>query len=373
MKNSRDKRSALEGRRKLAASLVLCVVTILLLCACYFGWQAWHYPDRPGPQDGPEQEVKVSIGKGLSLSQIVEILAGKHLITHPQWFRFYASEKGEASKIKAGEYSLSAKMTPREILDRLQKGPIIVEKAVVFPEGLQMLDIASKLGEEGICPKEEAERLMRDQQFIESLDIKSDTLEGYLYPDKYQFRMGTDCKIPLTRMVKQGRKVFSDLKTQYFEGLRILNRQYKFNDRDIIIMASLVEKETAQKEERPRIAGVFLNRLRLPTFVPHRLETDPTIVYGCTVPLQKSEACKKFDGRIHRLQLQDAENPYNTYQHDGLPPGPIANPGRAALLAVFNPENTPYLYFVSKNDGTHQFSVTLEEHQAAVNKYQKHK
>ncbi len=365
--------SSLERRRKLAALLVMSMVAALISIGAYFGWQIWNYPTTPGPKEGPQQEIKVSIGRGFSLAQIVEMLANKRLIHHPQWFRFYASEKGEASKIKAGEYSLSAKMTPRQILDRLRQGPIVQEKGVVFPEGIHMLEVARRLGEEGICPQDEAERLMRDQQFIESLDIKSDTLEGYLYPDKYQFRMGTDCKIPIARMVKQGRKVLSELKTQYFAGLRILNRQYKFNDRDIIIMASLVEKETAQKEERPKIASVFLNRLRLPSFTPHRLETDPTIIYGCTIPQEKSAACQKFEGRIRKIHLTDPANPYNTYQHEGLPPGPIANPGRAALQAVLNPDTTPYLYFVSKNDGTHQFSVTLEEHQAAVNKYQRHK
>ena len=131
-------------------------------------------------------------------------------------------------------------------------------------------------------------------------------------------------------------------------------------------MASLVEKETAQPAERPRIAGVFLNRLKLPTFVPHRLETDPTIVYGCTVPVKKSAACKKFEGRIRKMHLTDEDNPYNTYTHEGLPPGPISNPGRAALEAVLKPDATPYLYFVSKNDGTHYFSKTRAEHEAAV-------
>jgi hypothetical protein len=132
-------------------------------------------------------------------------------------------------------------------------------------------------------------------------------------------------------------RVLGELKSQYFEGLRVLNRQYKFGDREIIIMASLVEKETARPEERPRIAGVFLNRLRLPTFKPHRLETDPTIIYGCTVPVEKSEACKQFQGRIRRIHLQDVDNPYNTYTHEGLPPAPISNPGRAALAAVLAP------------------------------------
>ena len=114
---------------------------------------------------------------------------------------------------------------------------------------------------------------------------------------------------------------------------------------------------------------MFLNRLRFTSFKPKLLQTDPTIIYGCTVPEQKSAACESFEGRIRRVHLRDPDNPYNTYTHEGLPPGPIANPGRAALEAVLRPEKTRYLYFVSRNDGTHQFSKTVEEHERAVDKY----
>jgi UPF0755 protein len=134
-------------------------------------------------------------------------------------------------------------------------------------------------------------------------------------------------------------------------------------------MASIVEKETGQPVERPRIASVFLNRLRFGSFQPKLLQTDPTIIYGCTVPTEKSAACEQFEGRIRRIHLQDQDNVYNTYTHEGLPPGPISNPGRAALEAVLAPEKSRYLYFVARNDGTHQFSKTRKEHEAAVDKY----
>ena len=264
-------------------------------------------------------------------------------------------------------------MTPHQVLDNLLNGARELEVPVTIPEGKNLLEVAQLLDEAGICKKEEAERLLRDPAYALSLGVAAPSLEGYLYPDTYKFPPGSNCAKVLPQLVKRSQRVLGELKGQFFEGLRILNKQYNFNDREIVTMASLVEKETARQEERPRIAGVFLNRLRLPSFRPHKLETDPTIIYGCTVPLEKSEACKKFEGRIRRIHLDDKDNLYNTYTHEGLPPGPICNPGKAALRAVLAPDSTPYLYFVSRNDGTHQFSATLEEHQAAVNRYQKHK
>jgi len=249
----------------------------------------------------------------------------------------------------------------------------VEEAAVTIPEGKNLLQVADLLAAAGICPAEESVKLMRDPGFAHSLGVPvaNLTVEGYLYPDTYRFRPATPAAKVLTAMVHHGQEALVQLKKAHPDGVAMLKRLYGFEDREIVLMASLVEKETAQTKERPRIAGVFLNRLRLPTFVPHLLQTDPTIVYGCTVPLHKSAACQKFEGRIRRAQLDDKDNPYNTYTHEGLPPGPISNPGQAALEAVLQPDDTPYLYFVSKNDGTHYFSKTVAEHEAAVNKYQR--
>jgi UPF0755 protein len=234
-----------------------------------------------------------------------------------------------------------------------------------------MLQVAELLEGAGVCHGDEAIKVMRDAVFARQLGVPNATLEGYLYPDTYRFRPGSSAQKVLAAMVKHAEEVLKQLGKQHADGVAMLKKEYNFGPREIVLMASLVEKETAQPAERPRIAGVFLNRLKLPTFVPHRLETDPTIVYGCTVPAKKSAACRQFEGRIRKMHLNDKDNPYNTYTHEGLPPGPIANPGRAALEAVLKPDMTPYLYFVSKNDGTHYFSKTRAEHEAAVNKYQR--
>jgi UPF0755 protein len=298
-------------------------------------------------------------------------LAAQGLIDHPSWFRFYANERGLAQKIRAGQYTLSTAMSPRQLLDRLVEGVPVEEITVTIPEGKNLLQIADILDQAGICPRDELLKLMRDPGFVRSLNLPDLSLEGYLFPDTYRLRPGAPAAKVLGQLTKHAQEVLAQLKVAHPTGVDQLKRHYNFADREIVLMASLVEKETARSEERPRIAGVFLNRLRLPTFVPHLLQTDPTIIYGCTVPLKRSLACKKFEGRIRRIHLEDKDNPYNTYTHEGLPPGPICNPGRAALEAVLQPDDTPYLYFVSKNDGTHYFSKTRAEHEAAVQKYQK--
>jgi UPF0755 protein len=357
--------------QKTAAKVVALTVLAFVAVAGAIAWEVLTYPD--SHVSGAAHEAKLTVDKGMTLGEISKRLADRGLIDHPSWFRFYANERGMAQKIRAGQYTLSSKMSPKELLARLVEGVPVEEVAVTVPEGKNMVQVAEILESAGVCAGDEAARLMRDAAFVHSLGVPNATLEGYLYPDTYRFRAGTAASKVLGQMVKHGQEVLAALEKQHPEGVAMLKAKYGFGDREIVLMASLVEKETAQPAERPRIAGVFLNRLRLPTFVPHRLETDPTIVYGCTVPAKKSAACKKFEGRIRKMHLTDVDNPYNTYTHEGLPPGPISNPGRAALEAVLKPDATPYLYFVSKNDGTHYFSKTRAEHEAAVNKYQRGK
>lgn len=356
---------------KQAAGIVGLSAFLFLAGVGAIAWQAWRYPHRPSA--GGVHEAKIVIERGAALHEIARRLHERGIVDHPAWFRFYANERGLASKIRAGQYSLSSKMTPAEVLDKLVEGVPIEEASVTIPEGKNLVQVAALFDESGICASAELERVARDPQVAQKLGVPGPTLEGYLYPDTYRFRRGTPALQVAKALVKHARDVFSSIKTSHKSGAATLERVYHFGEREIVLMASLVEKETAQPEERPRIAGVFLNRLRLPTFVPHLLQTDPTIVYGCTVPTKKSVACQKFEGRIRRMHLDDVDNPYNTYTHEGLPPGPISNPGRAALEAVLAPDATPYLYFVSKNDGTHYFSKTAKEHEAAVDRYQRHR
>jgi UPF0755 protein len=231
--------------------------------------------------------------------------------------------------------------------------------------------VAEILAAAGFGTARELERLMRTRSFIEEVGVEARTLEGYLYPDTYKFRVGAGPKDVLRHLVKRHHHVMEQLKKKYPNGVLRLKHTYHFGDREIIILASIVEKETSVGKERPLVASVYLNRLRFPWFKPKRLEADPTIIYGCVVPKKKSAACRKFRGRIRYIHLRDPYNPYNTYKREGLPPGPICNPGRAALAAVLRPAKSKYLYFVAKNDGTHKFSESYKEHERAVWIYQK--
>jgi UPF0755 protein len=363
---AKNQRSA----QRWAALVVGTTMLVLLVGLLVAGRSVWQYPDRPH-RPGDRRTVSVVIARGMSSGTIARILAEKDLLDHPAWFRWYANERGDAQRIRAGKYTLSASMTPRQLLATLLAGAPEEEVTVTIPEGKNMLEVAALLEEAGVCSRSEAEKAMRDPQLLMQLAVPGETVEGYLFPDTYQFKPGTPVAKVLGRLVKRSREVYAALKAQHAAGVAALAKLYGFDDAQIVIMASLVEKETGRGEERPRIAGVFLNRLRLPTFKPHLLQTDPTIIYGCTVPREKSTACASFAGRIRRIHLDDPDNPYNTYTHEGLPPGPICNPGRAALEAVMASEQNQYLYFVSKHDGSHYFSKTRAEHEAAVDKYQR--
>jgi len=227
--------------------------------------------------------------------------------------------------------------------------------------------------ESGIAKASELEKVGRDPAWLKQEGIDGETVEGYLFPDTYEFRVNEKPAVVLQRLITRHQEVWNDLLAKHPRDAAKLKDKLGWSDRELLIMASIVEKEAVEPAERPRIAQVFINRLTLPSFTPKRLETDPTIRYGCIVPVQKSTPCQQWDkrDRLHRAQLDDKANPYNTYQHEGLPPGPISNPGRRSIEAVISPDGTDYLYFVAKNEREHVFSKTFDEHKRNVDKYMK--
>jgi UPF0755 protein len=354
---------------KLALWVFAITILLVAITGGLFGALAYRYPDTP--QGEGQNPVPVVIARGASLTAVVSALEHAGVVKRPLWFRLYANQRGVAGKIKAGRYTFTPAMSPRQVVDQLVAGARDEEVSVTVPEGRNVLEVAQLLGDAGVCQAADAAHAARDAKFAQELGVPGNSLEGYLFPDTYKFRPHTPARKALSAMVRHAKQVYGELARTHEAGLGQLAGTYKFGDREVVILASIVEKETGAQAERPRIAAVFLNRLRLPTFQPKLLQTDPTIVYGCTVPDKKSAACKKFTGRIRRAQLDDKDNPYSTYAHEGLPPGPISNPGRASLEAVMSPEQNQYLYFVSKNDGSHVFSRTREEHEANVNRYQR--
>jgi UPF0755 protein len=353
-------------RRAFVIFLVTGVVLAITVVLLYR--YAVRYPDRPLGSSG--KPVKVTIPHNTNFTRVVEILQERKLVDGPAAFRIFANYKGLASKVRAGTYTFKPDVTPRELLDILVHGVPAPTVKVVIPEGKNMLEVADLLAEARIAPRDRLVEQMYNKRFLHRIGVRADTIEGYLFPDTYKLKAFTPAQEVLEKLVRRHKSVYVRLRAKHKSGLAWLRKKLRWGHHEIVTLASIVEKETGQAHERPLIAGVFLNRLTR-HFPSRLLQTDPTIIYGCTVPEEKSAACKKFKDRIRRIHLNDAENPYNTYQHKGLPPGPIANPGRAALEAILHPRKSRYLYFVSKNDGTHHFSATRAEHERAVDRYQR--
>lgn len=353
--------------------VALAVVVISLVVGLYWLRSQYDYllgyPDRPGV--GSSEKIELEVAKGASFPQVLTQLTASGVVPADEalYFKMFVLHRGAAGKITAGRHVFRGDMTPEEILAELVRAQPAEEVRVTIPEGRNVLEVAEILAAAGYGDKDALLAKMRDPELLKKLGIEGETLEGYLYPDTYKFPTRATPEQLFTRMVEQHKKVYEGVRRSHREAAEELKKTLGWGDREIVIMASLVEKETAAKHERPLIAGVFLNRLRFQSFQPKRLETDPTIIYGCTVPAKKSAACEQFEGRIRRIHLRDPDNPYNTYTHEGLPPGPITNPGKSALEAVFAPKKSRFLYFVSRNDKTHQFSKTIAEHEAAVEKY----
>lgn len=356
---------------RVALAIVLGTLVVLGIVVAVVVDQALDYPYEK--QEGEGVEVAVVIEGGMAFSQIAARLEERGVVDDARWFRLYAMHRGATNKVRAGEYVLRDDMAPVEVLDTLLEGVEEETVAVTIPEGLHMLEVFAILEEAGVADADELEALGRDAEFLARHGISGHTVEGYLFPETYRFQAPTPPEVVLDILIKQHRIVWDQVRREHVDSIEKLRKKLGWSDHEFLIMASIVEKESVVDEERPRIAQVFMNRLLSPNFVPHQLDTDPTIRYGCMVPLEKSEACKAWDPtqRLRRAQLDDKDNPYNTYQHEGLPPGPIGNPGRASLEAVANPDGSNYFYFVSRNDGTHVFSRTFAEHDRAVDRYQR--
>ena len=272
------------------------------------------------------------------------------LVRNPLVFRALVLARGVSGSLKAGEYSLEGPLTLDQIVSLLARGEV-VRREVTIPEGKSLEDMAAIVAAHGL-DAEEFKRAARDPTLIRELDPTAADLEGYLFPDTYEIPGSANPSAALvTRMVQRFReRMVPALPRLAREGLTL---------REAVTLASLVELETARGEERPRIAAVFRNRLRRKML----LQTDPTVIYALR---QKGT----WDGNIRKKDL-DIDSPYNTYRFPGLPPGPIASPGIEALRAVIDPADVKDLYFVSRNDGSHQFSETLTEHNRAVDRYQR--
>ncbi len=326
------------------------LLLVLLLLAggtlCYAAWYFHGWLERPVRAE--KVPVVVVVPQGATFRQVVDRLAAAGVVTEPLLMRGWARYTAADRAVRSGEFLFDAALTPPQVLEKL-RGSESFARRVTIPEGLSARQIRELFEAVGLGGRDVYECVMGDPALLAEYALPSTGIEGYLFPDTYDFEPGTPPRLVVRRMLDRFRRV----STQLFAKRAAAG----MSEAEMVILASVVEKETGADGERGRVAGVFHNRMRKGML----LQTDPTVIYGRDGEWRKP---------ITRSDLKNP-HPYNTYVHAGLPPGPIANPGRAALDAAVDPQNTDALFFVSRNDGTHVFSRTLGEHNRAVRKYQR--
>jgi UPF0755 protein len=323
------------------------------LISCFWGLLAlvWiivgllYFQASRSMSDDTELQV-FEIVPGMTLKKVSLKLSRQNLIRSASAFQAIALIQGKQKLIMVGEYNISPSMLPADILQRINSGKTVLHP-VTIPEGYRITEIADLLNKQNLADKEIFLQQTKNIELVTG--VSADSLEGYLFPETYHFGKFT-AEATIVKMMVETFKERA-LKQEFIKRAREMGFSYH----EIITLASLIEKETGKDSERKQISYVFHNRLKKNM----RLQTDPTVIY----------AIENFDGNIRKRDLK-IDSPYNTYRHKGLPPGPIASPGLKSIVAALYPAKTVNLYFVSRQDGSHQFSATLNEHNRAVQKYQ---
>jgi UPF0755 protein len=331
--------------------LLLAMVTLAIVAGVAAAGGAWWVRQQlETPFQGFEGDERfVEIPMGASTAAIGRRLADAGVVRDEWIFRAAVWWTGRARSLQAGEYRFEGSATPVEVVARIADGRVF-GRPVTFPEGLTLAEMAGIFEMRGFGPAKAFLTAARSPAPVADLDAAARDLEGYLFPSTYTLSRTDTAEDLVGMMVAQFRSVWEQVtKDRDLNGMRV---------REVMALASLVEKETAAPDERPMVSAVYRNRLdrRMP------LQADPTVVYALS-------RAGRYNGNIRKVDL-DIDSPYNTYKYPGLPPGPIAAPGRAAIEAALAPADVPYLYFVSRNNGTHVFAETLTEHNANVQKYQ---
>ena len=324
------------------------LLLLLLVCAAG-GWWLYTGVDRPFKgYDAEEQFVEIPQGAG-SVA-IAKRLSDAGIVKDVNGFRLALWVTRTGRRLQAGEYRFDRPMSPRQVADKIARGDVYVHP-ITFPEGLTIKQMAGLYESKGLGEAKAFISAASRGELVHDIDPSARDLEGYLFPDTYALPRRATAEQLIDRMVAGFTKALTPdiVATAAARGLSV---------RQLVTLASIVETDTGAKEERPLVAAVYSNRLR----IGMGLQCDPTVIYAL-------ERAGRYDGNLRREDLQ-FDSPYNTYRYAGLPPGPIASPGRASLQAAASPANVDYIYFVSKNDGTHAFAATLDEHNRNVQEYQ---
>lgn len=321
---------------RVAAALSAVVAAFALIFLCFANLS-------PGNGSKP---LLFELKSGCSLRKTAADLKSRGLISSAGLFVLYARLTGEGGKLQAGTYRLDNGMSPRAILHKMATGDVY-RLLFAVPEGYSIYQVAELLEQKGLLGKNNFLSACFDRPFLTQIGIHGGSAEGYLFPGTYNLVGKTNGREVVAEMVEQFRRMQAP---RFDERVKDSGMSW----REVLTMASMIEKEAVTPAERPLIASVFHNRIKKGM----RLQSDPTAIYGI----------RAFAGKVTKEDIL-RRTPYNTYCIDGLPPGPIGNPSPEAIQAALNPARTPYLYFVAKNDGSHQFSVTLEDHNAAVRRF----
>jgi UPF0755 protein len=325
------------------------LLAVLLISAIGVAWVRWTVAH---PIAHPSADQIVTIDPGSGTAATIARLGEAGIVRHPLALRLYMTVTGRTSRLRAGDYKFASPISPLQAIDKIRRGDVYYQK-VTIPEGFNTFEIADLLAARtGKATRDEFLALMADPAPIQDIAPSATSLEGYLFPDTYNYTTRTTAEELVKAMIRRFDEVFSQAWIERADQLNMsVNR--------IVTLASIIEKEAKAPDDRPLIASALTNRLR----VGMPLAADPTFIYA-------AELANDYDGNPNQPRHRRRNSPYNTYIHAGLPPGPIASPGRASLEAALYPANTDYLYYVlATADGHHKFSRTSAEHQAAVEQY----
>jgi UPF0755 protein len=322
------------------------------------------YPSTQGPGGG--RSVDFVVVARPRPTDLANALASVGVIDHPRLFAAWVWVSGGTSDIVPGLHLLTDDASPRAIMARLERRGFTGSTRVTFPEGYTRFDIARRLQEKHVVTLRSFLDATTDADLLRELGIDGDSAEGFLFPATYDVAFDSDPKDVVRRMKHEFDRRWDIASRARSASLTDVMTSAHFTVRDVVTLASMVEKEAVADEERPIIASVFLNRLRDPSFHPKHLECDPTASYGCLVEPEKAASCAAFSGKATAAIEHDPDNPYSTYTHEGMPPGPIANPGAKSIDAAMAPAMTRFFFFVARGEGRHTFSETYEAHVTAV-------
>lgn len=332
--------------------IILALVALLFLTIVVLGGVAWWQAKKflHATPETPGREVVFTVEPGQTFDQVARALEAQNLVTNAKHFAYLGKWRKRLGAIQAGDFKLHTGWTPDKILETLATGKPILYR-LSLREGLTWWETARAIEDQGFAKADEVAALVNDAALLAKFHIPFATAEGFLFPETYLLKRPgrQDARFIVELLLKTFWDKAAKVWPQGQPNATELSR--------VVTLASVVEKETGAPHERRRVAGVYARRLARNML----LQADPTTIYGLG---------HAFDGNLKRVHLEDPANPYNTYKHPGLPPGPICSPGLESLLAASNPEQHNYLYFVAMGNGTHKFSETLDQHNAAVRKYQ---